>query len=137
MPQISKATIYRNLQVLKDQGLISELSFDRTVCRYEVKQPDHYHFRCNRCDSLVDLPINVDATFNIKVAETTGYQILTHQVEFRGVCKRCLELKGEKKMGVQQAGERYRCDICGNEVVVTKAGGGTLVCCGHDMKKLD
>ena len=40
-------------------------------------------------------------------------------------------------MGVGNIGERYRCNVCGNEVEVTKAGGGTLVCCGEDMEKLD
>ena len=40
-------------------------------------------------------------------------------------------------MGVQKTGEKYRCNICGNEVVVTKAGGGTLVCCGEDMELIE
>jgi superoxide reductase len=40
-------------------------------------------------------------------------------------------------MAVKKIGERYRCDIYGNEVTVTKAGGGTLVCCGGDMKKIN
>ncbi len=31
----------------------------------------------------------------------------------------------------------YRCNICGNEVVVTEVGGGTLVCCGEDMELID
>jgi len=37
-------------------------------------------------------------------------------------------------MGVKKSGEKYKCNICGNEVVVTKAGGGTLVCYGKDME---
>ncbi len=37
-------------------------------------------------------------------------------------------------MVVKAVGERYRCNICGNEVTVTKVGGGTLVCCGEDME---
>ena len=40
-------------------------------------------------------------------------------------------------MAVEEIGEKYRCNICGNEVTVTKAGGGTLVCCGEDMEKLE
>lgn len=34
-------------------------------------------------------------------------------------------------MAVRRVGEKYRCNICHNEVTVTKAGGGTLVC--HDV----
>ncbi len=32
-------------------------------------------------------------------------------------------------------GENYRCNICGNEVTVTHAGAGALVCCGRPMEK--
>ena len=40
-------------------------------------------------------------------------------------------------MGVQKFGEKYRCNVCGNEVVVTKVGGGTLVCCGQEMERIE
>ena len=39
-------------------------------------------------------------------------------------------------MSVEAVDEKYRCEICGNEVTVTVAGGGTLVCCGADMEKI-
>jgi desulfoferrodoxin-like iron-binding protein len=39
-------------------------------------------------------------------------------------------------MGVEKAGEQYKCNICGNEVTVTKVGGGELVCCGEAMEKI-
>lgn len=32
-----------------------------------------------------------------------------------------------------KVGQKYKCNICGNEVVVTEAGAGTLVCCGQPM----
>ena len=38
---------------------------------------------------------------------------------------------------VEKEGEQYRCNICGNEVKVTKAGGGVLVCCGQDMELIE
>jgi len=37
-------------------------------------------------------------------------------------------------MGVKKIGEKYKCNICRNEVTVTKVGGGTLVCCGKPMQ---
>ncbi len=43
---------------------------------------------------------------------------------------------GGNIMTVEAIGEKYRCNICGNEVTVTAAGGGTLVCCGEDMEKI-
>ena len=40
-------------------------------------------------------------------------------------------------MAVEKMGEKYRCNVCGNKVVVTEVGGGTLVCCGEDMEKIE
>jgi len=40
-------------------------------------------------------------------------------------------------MAVKKEGEKYRCNVCGNEVVVIKVGGGTLVCCGKNMEKIE
>ena len=40
-------------------------------------------------------------------------------------------------MKVEKEGEKYRCNICGNEVVVTKAGGGELWCCGEPMERME
>jgi desulfoferrodoxin-like iron-binding protein len=40
-------------------------------------------------------------------------------------------------MAVNEVGEKYKCNIYGNEVTVTKVGGGNLVCCGEDVEKQD
>jgi desulfoferrodoxin-like iron-binding protein len=32
-----------------------------------------------------------------------------------------------------QMGKRYMCGKCGVEVIITKAGSGTIICCGQDM----
>lgn len=40
-------------------------------------------------------------------------------------------------MAVKAVDEKYRCNVCGNEVVVTKVGGGELVCCGQPMEKIE
>jgi desulfoferrodoxin-like iron-binding protein len=40
-------------------------------------------------------------------------------------------------MAVEKVGEKYKCNVCGNEVVVTEVGGGTLVCCGQDMERME
>ena len=40
-------------------------------------------------------------------------------------------------MKVQKVGENFKCSICGNEVTVTKVGGGELVCCGKPMDGIE
>ena len=38
---------------------------------------------------------------------------------------------------ISEVGKKYLCPLCGNEVEVTKAGGGELVCCGQLMEAVD
>jgi len=40
-------------------------------------------------------------------------------------------------MSVAKIGEKYHCNVCGNEVEVLTVGGGTLVCCGQDMELIE
>jgi len=40
-------------------------------------------------------------------------------------------------MAVENTGEKYRCNVCGNIVEVIEVGGGELVCCGQAMEKIE
>jgi len=40
-------------------------------------------------------------------------------------------------MAVEKIGEKYRCNVCGNEVTVSNVGGGELVCCKKPMEKIE
>jgi len=40
-------------------------------------------------------------------------------------------------MAVKNVGEKYRCNVCGNEVTVTEVGGGILVCCNEEMELVE
>ena len=89
IPNISKGTVYRNLQVLREDGAISELNLNGTLSRYEEKQKGHYHFRCDKCGRVFDLGEPVDTEINKRVAARTGFKVSHHQTEFRGLCKDC------------------------------------------------
>src|SRR3989304_3934493 len=56
-PQISLATVYRTLAVLKDMGLIEQSYLARNHARahYEpVGSPEHYHFTCLGCRKVIE-----------------------------------------------------------------------------------
>jgi Fur family peroxide stress response transcriptional regulator len=89
IPNISKGTVYRNLEVLQKMGLVSELNLNGTVGRFEIKQERHYHFRCEKCDRVFDIDEPVDRELDRRVASKTGFRIHDHQLEFRGLCHDC------------------------------------------------
>jgi len=65
---------------------------------------------------------------SIPVSEDSYRQLEIHMGERQ---------QGGSQMAVEAVGEKYRCNVCGNEVEVTKVGGGTLVCCGEEMEKIE
>ena len=89
IPNISKGTVYRNLKVLVQVGQISELNLSGTVSRFEGRQGNHYHFRCENCGQVFDVDEPVDSALDRRVAGKTGFKILYHQLEFRGLCGDC------------------------------------------------
>ena len=89
IPNISKGTVYRNLQVLREDGAISELNLNGTLSRYEEKQDKHYHFRCEKCGRVFDLDEPVNTEIDKRVSARTGFKVSYHQTEFRGLCKDC------------------------------------------------
>lgn len=93
MASISRGTVYRNLKVLQEMGLITELNLEGTVSRYEYRYDRHPHFRCDRCGRVIDLDSNLDMDLDRKAAEVTGLLIDSHQLEFRGLCRECQQIK--------------------------------------------
>jgi Fur family transcriptional regulator, peroxide stress response regulator len=89
IPNISKGTVYRNLQTLEEAGVISVLNVNGTQSRYEVKQESHYHFRCEKCGRVFDLDEPIDKELDERISRKTGFIISHHQMEFRGLCQDC------------------------------------------------
>jgi Fur family transcriptional regulator, peroxide stress response regulator len=89
IPTISKGTVYRNLQVLIDIGIVSVLDIRGTLSRYELKQETHYHFRCDACGRVYDLDEPVDPGLDDRISKRTGFVVSGHQTEFRGRCADC------------------------------------------------
>ena len=57
--------------------------------RYEENVRDHYHLLCVRCGRVDDAPVPPDNDLQEAVKRTTTYKILTHRVEFLGLCPVC------------------------------------------------
>jgi len=89
IPNISKGTVYRNLQVLIDNGIVSALDIRGTLSRYEIKQEAHYHFRCEACGRVYDVDEPVDTGLDGRISRRTGFFVSGHQTEFRGRCADC------------------------------------------------
>lgn len=53
-PNISVATIYNNLRVFKDIGIVKELTYGDSSSRFDFNTHNHYHIICEQCGKIVD-----------------------------------------------------------------------------------
>jgi Fur family peroxide stress response transcriptional regulator len=88
-PTLSMGTVYRNLRILEEQGLVSKIEFGSTFDRFEARTDPHYHFVCETCGAIVDLAMPVDDELNERVRRQTGYRPQRHRIQFYGVCQDC------------------------------------------------
>jgi len=88
LPRISLGTVYRNLKVLVEQGLIQELD-SRGFGRYDGNLARHHHFTCQVCGQISDLAGPVDRGLDRRMTSRTGLEIWHHRIEFYGRCASC------------------------------------------------
>ena len=90
LPDISLATVYRNLSLFKEQGLLTSLGTVKGVERFDGNTEPHVHFICTQCDGVTDLPhMAVPQSLCSQAAAQTGGQIDVCHLSFTGVCNRC------------------------------------------------
>ena len=93
VPDISLATVYRNLSLFKDQGLIASLGTVKGVERFDGNTEPHVHFICTQCGNVLDLPeISVPEELNSAVARSSGGRVDNCQLSFTGICGECRKL---------------------------------------------
>lgn len=89
LPHISLGTIYRNLDVLSEHGLIRKMEFAGSQRRFDGKRNNHYHLRCTGCGKVEDAPIEPIATIEEDLRRVSDYDIVGHRLEFIGLCPKC------------------------------------------------
>jgi Fur family peroxide stress response transcriptional regulator len=89
-PTTSLATVYKTLNLLKELGEVLELGFSHDDNRYDGSRPyPHPHLICIRCRKIMDPQLSLLNDLTQEVAELTGYEVLSHRLDFYGVCPDC------------------------------------------------
>ncbi|MCZ0718124.1 Fur family transcriptional regulator [Aerococcus kribbianus] len=85
----SLATVYNNVNLLVDQGLVQKIVSSDGATHYDYPLDHHYHLRCRECGKLVDLfypPLTEIEEFARQVSD---FQIEGHHLEVYGLCPDC------------------------------------------------
>ncbi|MGB9626473.1 MAG: Fur family transcriptional regulator [Phycisphaerae bacterium] len=87
--RISLATVYRNLEMLADRGLIRRLDLAGGARRYDGDTKDHYHVRCVRCGRVGDVYAGRLRALEATFGGASDYAIMGWRLELIGLCPRC------------------------------------------------
>lgn len=90
VPSISLGTVYRNLELLSQQGMVRKIEVGGTQRRYDADTTLHYHVRCLACGRVDDVWIAPRADLEAECQVATDYSVQWHHVEFAGVCPECV-----------------------------------------------
>jgi Fur family peroxide stress response transcriptional regulator len=88
-PNLSLGTVYRNLALLYEQGLVKKIHFGSTFDRFEANTRPHYHLICKSCGKIIDFEMPIYNDLNNQVSKLTSFTIFHHKIEFFGICEDC------------------------------------------------
>lgn len=89
--RVSRATVYRTLDLLEEAGLIRKVARanDREVFEHDYGYPQHDHLICKQCGSLTEFTNDDIASALEKVAIDNGFRMDGHRLEVYGLCAKC------------------------------------------------
>ncbi len=89
--QFDRATIYRTIELFERLGVAHEVGMGRQR-RLELSDrfdPHHHHITCDSCGASTTLS-SPDLERQLeRAARRAGYQLQSHQVELKGICRAC------------------------------------------------
>jgi Fur family peroxide stress response transcriptional regulator len=88
-PNLSHGTVYRNLSILSDQGLVHILHSGSTFDRFDADTTTHYHVTCETCGQVEDIAIEPETKQESEAEKVSGYRISSHRLDFFGICPDC------------------------------------------------
>jgi len=95
-PRISLSTVYRNLNLFKNLGLVDERDFGEEHRHYEAKSPsEHYHMVCLGCGQVVEFESPLIQQLKERVAEENDFHTTAAEVHLEGYCSSCHRAKEE------------------------------------------
>jgi Fur family peroxide stress response transcriptional regulator len=88
-PNTSMATIYNTLELLKELGLIRELTIEPDRRHFDPDASAHHHIICTRCRRIEDIFEELPEVTRLPASVKAGFSLEGYNVEFYGVCKAC------------------------------------------------
>ena len=89
--KISRATIYRTLELLVDSGIVGRVRIGEIGYRYErLRAGEHHdHLICNECGRVIEFFEPRIESLQDEVCDRYGFLSISHSHQMRGICRQC------------------------------------------------
>ena len=88
-PNLSLGTVYRNLKLLEEVGMVKKVTSVNNVERYDAMTSDHIHFVCDQCGKVIDLPDFNNGDVKVKFEGQINAKINWINIILGGLCECC------------------------------------------------
>lgn len=88
-PTVSLATVYKTLQILREQGMIQELDLPESQAKFDSYMEPHINLICQQCGRIQDFDDNAVREMVERVTANTRFTRTGHRVDIYGLCKTC------------------------------------------------
>jgi Fur family ferric uptake transcriptional regulator len=91
--RVSRASIYRTLDLLVHCGLVNKINFDNTCFYYEttMNKTSHDHFICTECGRIIEFYFSEIEDIHEKVIDKYELEIIEYAHQIYGKCKSCIQ----------------------------------------------
>jgi len=88
--KVGLTSIYRSLDLFESLSMVFKIRNGSSV-KYKLCELEdhHHHIVCKACGNVMELNFCDISGWSKKVSESTGYQVIDHQLNFYGLCKNC------------------------------------------------
>ena len=90
-PNISRGTVYRNLNRLSEAGEIRKIEIPGAPERFDHLCHKHYHIKCSKCGRVFDVDMDYIADLEKNIKDAHGFKFIGHNIMFQGICPDCLQ----------------------------------------------
>ncbi|MBC8236931.1 MAG: transcriptional repressor [Helicobacteraceae bacterium] len=87
-PSISLATVYKNLNTMLANKILSEVQIPNKKNLYELAKEEHSHVVCTECDAILELVVNLEEIYK-EAHQKSDYSLESSRLVFTGKCSEC------------------------------------------------
>ena len=93
IPAISLATVYKNIHLFVERGVLKELSMHHGSVRVELNGHHHHHMVCSHCKAIADIEEKELGVVPVMQELLGGFQVERYSIDVIGICAACQKAK--------------------------------------------